>query len=169
MKIQGKNIFIIICSLVFFAGGLFLMKLSLLGYAIVSVKIDGVIEDVTAIVLNLKGVVIKNHSDDYSYILRLHADNEGEVTAGDIEADTDIEILNPEQVICTLAAGANEIVEEKMIEAIYKCHEVNQTIIAFINNICKEVGPLRMPMTEMEEAHQEVLKKAMEDFGIELA
>lgn len=34
MKIQGKNIFIIICSLVFFAGGLFLMKLSLLGYAI---------------------------------------------------------------------------------------------------------------------------------------
>lgn len=33
----------------------------------------------------------------------------------------------------------------------------------------KEVGPLRMPMTEMEEAHQEVLKKAMKDFGIELA
>ena len=38
-----------------------------------------------------------------------------------------------------------------------------------LNLMGKEVGPLRMPMTEMEEAHQEVLKKAMEDFGIELA
>lgn len=70
-------------------------------------KIDGVIEDVTAIVLNLKSVVIKNHSDDYSYILRLHADKEGIVTAGDIEADTDIEILNPDQIICTLANGGS--------------------------------------------------------------
>lgn len=70
-------------------------------------KIDGVIEDVTAIVLNLKSVVIKNHSDDYRYILRLHADKEGEVLAGDIECDTDIEILNPEQLICTLAEGGS--------------------------------------------------------------
>ena len=70
-------------------------------------KIDGVIEDVTAIVLNLKSVVIKNHSDDYSLILRLHADHEGEVYAGDIECDTDIEILNPEQLICTLAEGGS--------------------------------------------------------------
>lgn len=38
-----------------------------------------------------------------------------------------------------------------------------------LNFMGKEVGPLRMPMTEMEEAHQEVLKKAMKDFGIELA
>lgn len=70
-------------------------------------KIDGVIEDVTAIVLNLKSVVIKNHSDDYSYKLRLHADKAGEVFASDIEADTDIEILNPDQLICTLAEGAS--------------------------------------------------------------
>lgn len=70
-------------------------------------KIDGVIEDVTAIVLNLKSVVIKNHSDDYSYILRLHADTPGEVYAKNIEADTDIEILNPEQLICTLAEGGS--------------------------------------------------------------
>ena len=70
-------------------------------------KIDGVIEDVTAIVLNLKSVVIKNHSDDYSLILRLSADKEGEVVAGDIDCDTDIEILNPEQVICTLAEGGS--------------------------------------------------------------
>ena len=70
-------------------------------------KIDGVIEDVTAIVLNLKSVVIKNHSDDYSYILRLNKNEAGEVYASDIEADTDIEILNPEQLICTLAEGAS--------------------------------------------------------------
>ena len=70
-------------------------------------KIDGVIEDVTAIVLNLKSIVIKNHSDDYSLILRLSADKEGEVVAGDIDCDTDIEILNPEQVICTLAEGGS--------------------------------------------------------------
>ena len=70
-------------------------------------KIDGVIEDVTAIVLNLKSIVLKNHSEDYSYILRIHADSEGEVLAGDIDCDPDIEILNPEQLICTLAAGAS--------------------------------------------------------------
>ena len=60
-------------------------------------KIDGVIEDVTAIVLNLKGVVIKNHSKD--------EDTPGVVTAGDIEADADIEILNPDHVIATLVEG----------------------------------------------------------------
>ena len=70
-------------------------------------KIDGVIEDVTAIVLNLKSIVIKNHSEDYSYVLRIHSDSEGEVLAGDIECDPDVEILNPEQLICTLAAGAS--------------------------------------------------------------
>ena len=70
-------------------------------------KIDGVIEDVTAIVLNLKSVVIKNHSDDYSLTLRLHKDGAGEVLADDIEADADIEILNPEQLICTLAEGGS--------------------------------------------------------------
>ena len=70
-------------------------------------KIDGVIEDVTAIVLNLKSVVIKNHADNYDYILRINKSEAGEVYASDIEADTDIEILNPEQLICTLAEGAS--------------------------------------------------------------
>ena len=70
-------------------------------------KIDGVIEDVTAIVLNLKSVVIKNNSTDYTKVLRLSANTEGEVKAGDIEKDADIEILNPDQVICTLAEGGS--------------------------------------------------------------
>lgn len=93
------------------------MLSSLPGDAITSVKIDGVahefqkmdgvIEDVTAIVLNLKSIVIKNHSDDYSKILRLSAVGPKVVTAGDIEADADIEILNPEQVIANIAEGGS--------------------------------------------------------------
>lgn len=70
-------------------------------------KIDGVIEDVTAIVLNLKGIVIKNNSNDYDKILRLKADREGVVTAADIEVDADIEILNKDHVIATLAEGGS--------------------------------------------------------------
>ncbi len=68
-------------------------------------KIDGVIEDVTAIVLNLKSIVLKNYAKDDSKILRLKADKEGVVRASDIEKDADIEILNPDQVIATLAEG----------------------------------------------------------------
>lgn len=70
-------------------------------------KIDGVIEDVTAIVLNLKGVVLKNHSKDENKILRLSKNTPGVVTAGDIEADADIEILNPDHVIATLVEGGS--------------------------------------------------------------
>ena len=70
-------------------------------------KIDGVIEDVTAIVLNLKRVVIKNHSKEEDKVIRLKANTEGVVTAGNIEPDADIEILNPEQVICTLVEGGS--------------------------------------------------------------
>jgi DNA-directed RNA polymerase subunit alpha len=70
-------------------------------------KIDGVIEDVTAIVLNLKSVVLKNNSTDYNKVLRLSDNSEGVVTAGDIEKDAEVEVLNPEQVICTLAEGGS--------------------------------------------------------------
>ena len=54
--------------------------------------------------------------------------------------DLQLTVASTAEKVIMIEAGANEIVEEKMIEAIYKCHEVNQTIIAFINNICKEVG-----------------------------
>jgi len=90
------------------------MLSSLPGSAITSVKIDGVlhefqkidgvVEDVTAIVLALKEVVIKNHSDEVKTI-RLTKNTEGVVTAGDIEKDADIEIINPDHVICTLVKG----------------------------------------------------------------
>ena len=70
-------------------------------------KIDGVIEDVTAIVLNLKSIVIKNHANGENKIIRLSKNTTGIVTAGDIEPDADIEILNPEAPIATLVEGGS--------------------------------------------------------------
>ena len=70
-------------------------------------KIDGVIEDVTAIVLNLKSIVIKNHANGENKIIRLSKNTPGIVTAGNIEPDADIEILNPEAPIATLVEGGS--------------------------------------------------------------
>lgn len=66
--------------------------------------IDGVIEDVTGIILNLKNVVVKNHTDEVKTI-KLNVSREGVVTAADIEKDADVEIINPEQEIATLVKG----------------------------------------------------------------
>jgi DNA-directed RNA polymerase subunit alpha len=84
---------------------------SLEGAAITSVKIDGamhefstvdgVVEDVTDIVLNLKKVKFKAHSREPQTLL-LSVSKEGTVTAGDIQLNQNIELVNPEQVICTL-------------------------------------------------------------------
>lgn len=96
------------------------MLSSLPGSAISSVKIDGVlhefqtldgiVEDVTTIILNLKSVVVKNHSNE-AKVIRLNSKTEGIVTAGDIEHDADIEIMNPDQVIATIAKGGSLSIE----------------------------------------------------------
>ena len=95
---------------------------SLPGYAITSVKIDGVLhefstiphvkEDVTEIVLNLKNVILKIH-DEQPKMLHIEASGEGEieVTAGDIKADGEVEVLNPELHIAYLDAGASVSME----------------------------------------------------------
>ncbi len=90
------------------------MMSSMPGSAIVAVKIDGImhefqtidgiVEDVTAIILNLKSIVIKNHSEEIK-TLHLSVNEEKVVTAADIEHDADIEIINPDQVIATLSKG----------------------------------------------------------------
>ncbi len=92
------------------------MLSSLPGSAISSIKIDGVLhefqtiegvyEDVTTIILNLKGVVFKNHSNEEK-IVRINTTKEGEITAGDIEHDADIEVINKNKVIATLSKGAS--------------------------------------------------------------
>ena len=90
------------------------MLSSLPGSAITSVKIegvlhefqkiDGVVEDVTSIVLALKNVVVKNHTEGVK-TLHLFKDTEGPVMAGDFEANADVDIINPDLVICNLAEG----------------------------------------------------------------
>jgi len=96
---------------------------SLPGYAVTSVKIagiqhefstiPGVREDVTEIVLNLKGLTAKLHADGPK---TLYIDAEGpcEVTAGSIREDADVEILNPDMHIATLSEGARLSMEITM-------------------------------------------------------
>jgi len=67
-------------------------------------KIDGIVEDVTTIVLNLKNLVVKNHYEEIK-TLTLSASKEGVVTAAQIDKDADVEIINPELEICTLVKG----------------------------------------------------------------
>ena len=85
------------------------------GVAVTSVKIDGVVhefstipgvkEDVTEIILNIKGLIAKLHADTAKKIY-IEAEGPGEVTAASIKADSEVEILNPEMHIATLEAGA---------------------------------------------------------------
>lgn len=69
-------------------------------------KVDGIVEDVTEIVLNVKSLVIRNHSEG-DKVLHLKSNVEGPVTAGMIEPDADIEICNPDLVIATLSKGGS--------------------------------------------------------------
>jgi DNA-directed RNA polymerase subunit alpha len=87
---------------------------SLPGTAVTTVKIAGiqhefstilgVREDVTELILNIKGIIAKIHSPGVKTV-RIEAEGEGEVKAGDIIADSDVEILNPDLHIATLAEG----------------------------------------------------------------
>ena len=87
---------------------------SLPGTAVTTVKIagiqhefsaiPGVREDVTELILNIKDIIAKIHSPGVKTV-RIEAEGEGEVKAGDIIADSDVEILNPDLHIATLADG----------------------------------------------------------------
>ncbi|HWJ03519.1 MAG TPA: DNA-directed RNA polymerase subunit alpha [Verrucomicrobiae bacterium] len=93
---------------------------SLPGAAVTSIKIEGVLhefstipgvkEDTADIILNLKLLALKMYTDE-SKILRIEADSEGEITAGDIITDADVEILNPELKIATLDKGGRFFAE----------------------------------------------------------
>jgi DNA-directed RNA polymerase subunit alpha len=87
---------------------------SIEGAAVTAVKIDGVlhefspipgvVEDATDIILNLKQVPLKSHSDA-TKTLYVRVDKAGEVKAGDIETDADVEILEPDAHIATVSEG----------------------------------------------------------------
>jgi len=88
---------------------------SISGAAIVAIKIEGVehefstisgvVEDVTDIIFNIKKIILKMHTDEPKY-LSLKVKKKGEVKAGDIETDADVQILNPDLHIATLGAKA---------------------------------------------------------------
>ena len=95
-----------------------IMLSSLPGAAVSQVKIEGVLhefssipgvkEDVTEIIMNLKSLAIQNNSEtNEAKVAYIEFEGEGVVTAADIQADQDIEIMNPDQVIATLNGGAD--------------------------------------------------------------
>ncbi len=93
---------------------------SLPGVAVVSIKIDGVLheistipgvkEDVTEIVLNVKGITAKLHTSGPKTVT-IDVNGQADVTAGDIKQDADIEILNPEHHIATVSEGTRFYME----------------------------------------------------------
>ena len=100
------------------------MLSSMPGSAIVAVYIegvahefqtmDGIVEDVTSIILNLKNVVVKCNSEE-PQVIRLSVSEEREVTAADIQTDANVEIINPDQMIATVSKGGK--LEMEMIVA----------------------------------------------------
>ena len=93
---------------------------SLQGAAVTAIQIDGVVhefssiegvrEDVTDIILNIKAIAVTCHAEGAKK-MRLHAEGPCEVTAGMIEAGADIEIMNPDLTLCTLDKGAKLNIE----------------------------------------------------------
>jgi DNA-directed RNA polymerase subunit alpha len=94
---------------------------SIQGAAITSVKIEGalhelsslpgIIEDVTEIILNLKVVRLKLNSAE-TQTVRIEKKGKGEVTAADLVSDGTVEVMNPEQHICTISGGEGKFIAE---------------------------------------------------------
>lgn len=115
---------------------------SIQGPAITSIKIDGVLhefssipgvkEDVTEIILNLKGIELKMHTYE-PQVIRVSGEGECNITAGDIETGHNVEILNPDHHIATLAEGAKLEMEMRVemgrgYEPVERRGEIQSTI-----------------------------------------
>jgi DNA-directed RNA polymerase subunit alpha len=93
---------------------------SLEGSAVTQVKIQGsqheftsvpgVVEDVTDVILNIKSIVVKNHSES-TKVIRIEKNTKGPVTAGDIQTDGTVEVINKNLQLCTLSADSPFAVE----------------------------------------------------------
>ncbi|MBR1771770.1 MAG: polyribonucleotide nucleotidyltransferase [Lachnospiraceae bacterium] len=86
------------------------------------------------------------------------------------EGDLNLTVASTREKVIMIEAGANEVPEAKMIEAIYKAHEINQTIIAFIDKIVSEVGKKKheytscaIPAEMFEEMKKIVTPEQMEE------
>ncbi|MEM6689062.1 MAG: DNA-directed RNA polymerase subunit alpha [Planctomycetota bacterium] len=93
---------------------------SLVGSAVTQIKIrgaqheftsiPGVVEDVSQIVLNVKSLVVLNHSDA-TRVITIEANKAGVITGGDVETDADVEIINKDHVLATLTEDVEFVVE----------------------------------------------------------
>lgn len=125
---------------------------SMPGCAIVEVEIDGVLheysaingiqEDVIEILLNLKGVAVVMHGNKDRAVLTLNKKGVGAVTAADIQADGDIEIKNPEHVICHINSGAAAINMRLIVMRGRGYQPVDNRVIAEDEN--KTIGRLQL-------------------------
>ena len=128
------------------------MMSSLPGVAVTSIKVDGalhefsaipgVTEDLTEIVLNVKGIVAKLYTDAPKMVV-LDVTGPCDATAGDIKQDSDIEILNPEHHIATLGSGAHLYIEFTFENGRgYVSQDKNKLIHADINgsNVTAPIG-----------------------------
>lgn len=125
-------------------------------------KIDGIVEDVTEIILNLKNLVVKNYSEN-DKILHLKKDKEGVVTAKDIEKDADVEIVNEDLVIATISKGGSidmeltisngrGYVDAKTNKKLLKKDEIGviaiDSLYSPIERVSYEVEPARVGQSE---------------------
>jgi DNA-directed RNA polymerase subunit alpha len=93
---------------------------SLMGSAVTQIKIrgaqheftsiPGVVEDVTQIVLNVKSLVVRNHSEA-TRVITIEANKAGVITGGDVQTDSDVEIINKDHVIATLTEDVDLMIE----------------------------------------------------------
>ena len=74
-------------------------------------SIQGVLEDVTDIVLNVKSLVVKNHSDDQMKVITVEKNTAGPITGADIQTSGDVEIINKDHVLCTLTDDTSFMME----------------------------------------------------------
>lgn len=139
------------------------MLSSLPGSAVTSVKIDGVLhefqkidgirEDVTTIIINLKSLVVKNHTKE-NKVMRLSANVEGPVTAGMIEHDADIEIINPDLVICNLVEGGK--IDMEMTVGNGRGYVDSKQNKALLENVGVDVIPIDSLYSPIERVSYEV-------------
>ena len=93
---------------------------SLMGSAVTQIKIrgaqhefttiPGVLEDITEIVLNVKSLVVRNHSDA-TRVITIESDKAGVITGGDVITDSDVEVINKNHVIATLTSDVPFMME----------------------------------------------------------
>jgi len=125
-------------------------------------SIDGIVEDVTDIILNLKKILVVSHKRE-SIRLMIDVTRKGEITAADIQADSNIEIINPDQVICTLDSEKRMIADlEIKVGRGYVSGEDNKEVDQPIGVIA--IDSLYSPVTLVKYAVENTRVGQMTDF-----